>query len=184
MPFGLHRVAATFQCLVHKDFKNCQEFARAYLDDIILSSPDWPTHLKHLRAVFQDLQEAGLKANPKKSKIGFQELRFPGQERKDPPTSGEGDYPGTNTPSRNKETTTPVPGAHRLLYPLCAQFCNHSKPTNRLSERAKAPYYPLGRKRAACLRHSPGEPEQPTFFVQSRFLKALRATIGPLRCGI
>lgn len=78
MPFDLHGAASTFQRLVDKALVDCQGFARAYLDDIIIGSPDWTTHIQHLRKVFQALQKAGLKANPKKSKLGFQELKYLG----------------------------------------------------------------------------------------------------------
>lgn len=77
-PFRLHEAAASFQQLVDKALGGCQTFARAYLDDIIIDSPNWMTHLQHLEAIFHALQKAGLKANPKKSKIWFQELRYMG----------------------------------------------------------------------------------------------------------
>lgn len=74
MPFGLRGAAVSFQRLVDKALSNCQDFARAYLDDIILGSPDWDTHVQHLRAVFHALDNTGLKINSKKSNLGFQEL--------------------------------------------------------------------------------------------------------------
>ena len=78
MPFGLHGAAATFQRLVDRALVGCQEFTAAYIDDIIVFSPDWPSHVAHLRQVFRALSQAGLKANPKKSRLGFTELTYLG----------------------------------------------------------------------------------------------------------
>lgn len=78
MPFGLHGAAATFQRLVDKALVGCETFARAYIDDIIVSSGSWNEHLHHLRQVLQALKRAGLKANPQKSRLGFQELKYLG----------------------------------------------------------------------------------------------------------
>ncbi|XP_054841809.1 uncharacterized protein LOC129333892 [Eublepharis macularius] len=78
MPFGLHGAAATFQRLVDRALTHCQGFATAYIDDILIYSPDWTSHLRHLRLVLQALRDAGLKANPTKSRLGFQELKYLG----------------------------------------------------------------------------------------------------------
>lgn len=43
-----------------------------------MSSSSWPEHLDHLRQVLRALEKAGLKANPKKSCLGFQELKYLG----------------------------------------------------------------------------------------------------------
>lgn len=74
MPFGLHGVAATFQRLVDTVLGPCEGFTLAYLDDIIVYSKSWDEHLEHLNQVFHQLQRSGLKVNPKKSKLGVQEL--------------------------------------------------------------------------------------------------------------
>lgn len=55
MPFGLHGAAATFQRLVDRALAQCGSFAWAYIDDIVICSPDWPTHLDHLRQVLHAL---------------------------------------------------------------------------------------------------------------------------------
>lgn len=78
MPFGLHEAAATFQRLVDRALEGCESFARAYIDDIIVSCRTWKEHLQHLRQVLQALDRAGLRANPQKSKLGFQELKYLG----------------------------------------------------------------------------------------------------------
>lgn len=71
MPFGLHGAAATFQRLVDRVLEGCEGFARAYIDDIIISSGSWADHITHLDKVLWALTQAGLKANPAKSRIGF-----------------------------------------------------------------------------------------------------------------
>lgn len=49
----------------------CWTFAQAYLDNIVIGSPNWVTHIQHLQAVFCTLQNAKLQANTRKSRIGF-----------------------------------------------------------------------------------------------------------------
>lgn len=47
------------------------EYVRAYIDDILsITSGSWDDHLDKLEAVFQRLQEAGLKVNVMKSFFG------------------------------------------------------------------------------------------------------------------
>lgn len=50
----------------------------AYLDDINIYSWTWTEHLAHSRQVFERLQAAGLRVNPRKSKLGFKELEYLG----------------------------------------------------------------------------------------------------------
>lgn len=78
MPFSLHGAAATFQWLVDWALEGCEGFSRAYIDDIMVSSSSWREHLGHLHQVLRALAKARLKANPKKSRLGFQELKYLG----------------------------------------------------------------------------------------------------------
>lgn len=55
-----------------------QEYAAAYLDDIVVHSADWSSHLKRLNAVLNALWEAGLTANPTKCKLGLEEAEYLG----------------------------------------------------------------------------------------------------------
>lgn len=48
MPFELHEVAATFQRLMDQVLGNNQGYAAAYIDDIIIYSPNWERHLEDL----------------------------------------------------------------------------------------------------------------------------------------
>lgn len=65
MPFGLCNAPATFQRLMQRCLGGqVHEFLLIYLDDIILYSPDFSSHLGHLEKVFTKLHEHGLKLSP------------------------------------------------------------------------------------------------------------------------
>ena len=61
-PFGLTQAPAYFQRLINKVLVGL-DFTFGYLDDILIYSPDVPTHLVHMRQLFQRLREADLKLN-------------------------------------------------------------------------------------------------------------------------
>ena len=65
MPFGLKNAAQAFQRLMDGMLRNIA-FAFVYLDDILVASPDPTTHKKHLRELFQLLQDNGVNINRKK----------------------------------------------------------------------------------------------------------------------
>ena len=48
-----------------------QEYAVAYIDDVVIHSNTWDLHLHHHRAVLGALRTAGLTANPKKCRINY-----------------------------------------------------------------------------------------------------------------
>jgi len=78
MPFGLMNAPATFSRLVHKLLRDFQEFAEAYLDDIIIYSDDWDSHLRQLAQVLQRIQEAGLTIKRSKCEFGSAQVEFLG----------------------------------------------------------------------------------------------------------
>lgn len=78
MALGLHKATTTFQHLVDSLLALWEEFTLAYLHDIIISSKIWADHLEHLDDVFWLLRNVRLKLDPKKSKLGFQELEYLG----------------------------------------------------------------------------------------------------------
>ena len=70
LPFGLTSAPATFQRLMEKVLHGLHwKTLLLYLDDIILISPDFETHLHRLEEVFQRLQSAGLKLKPSKCEL-------------------------------------------------------------------------------------------------------------------
>ncbi|XP_041440518.1 uncharacterized protein LOC121400717 [Xenopus laevis] len=78
MPFGLQNAPATFQRAMDKILKPHRQWAAAYLDDVIIHSPDWDSHLPRVQAVLDALQMAGFTANPKKCAIGLEEAKYLG----------------------------------------------------------------------------------------------------------
>ncbi|PIK36770.1 hypothetical protein BSL78_26396 [Apostichopus japonicus] len=70
MPFGMRNAPATFQRLVDNVLQGCEEFAKAYIDDIVIFSKTWEEHLCHLEAVFNRLEKSGLAVKPDKCRIG------------------------------------------------------------------------------------------------------------------
>ena len=69
MPFGLHNAPASFQRTMNHVLCVCQNFAQAYLDDIIVFSSVWLEHIQHLREVLVQLQRAGLTVKLKKCRF-------------------------------------------------------------------------------------------------------------------
>ena len=64
------------------------DFAFGYLDDILIHSPDVPTHLIHMRQLFQRLREADLKLNREKCNFFKSHIQYLGHL-----ISGEGIKP-------------------------------------------------------------------------------------------
>ncbi|XP_072769033.1 neuromast-expressed gpi-anchored lymphocyte antigen 6, partial [Nerophis lumbriciformis] len=60
LPFGIHGATATFQRMMDRVLRPHQEYAAAYLDDIVIHSTSWSLHLQHLDAVLGALRRAGL----------------------------------------------------------------------------------------------------------------------------
>lgn len=69
MPFGLKNAPATFQRLMQHvlgEVPHCS----VYLDDVVVYSNDWNSHMASLRAVFQHLADASLTLNLAKCEFG------------------------------------------------------------------------------------------------------------------
>ena len=86
-PFGLMQAPAYFQRLINKVLADL-DFAFGYLDDILIYSPDVPTHLVHMRQLFQRLREADLKLNREKCNFFKSHIQYLGHL-----ISGEGIKP-------------------------------------------------------------------------------------------
>ncbi|CAM4688681.1 unnamed protein product [Lepidochelys olivacea] len=76
LPFGLHGAPATFQRLTDNLLHPHGKYVAAYLDDVIMHSPDWETHLEKVEAVLDTLRKAGLTVNPSKCAIGLAEAKY------------------------------------------------------------------------------------------------------------
>ncbi|CAJ0954229.1 unnamed protein product [Ranitomeya imitator] len=61
MPFGLSNAPSVFQSFMHDIFRNyLDKFMVIYLDDILIFSDDWESHVKQVRMVFQILRDNAL----------------------------------------------------------------------------------------------------------------------------
>ncbi len=78
LPFGLQGAPATFQRLMDVILRPHQEYAAAYLDDVIIHSESWEAHLERLQRVLRELRQAGLRANPRKCHLGLTEAKYLG----------------------------------------------------------------------------------------------------------
>ncbi|UYV78462.1 hypothetical protein LAZ67_16001480, partial [Cordylochernes scorpioides] len=79
MPFGLCNAPATFERNMENMLGNLRwQICLCYLDDVIIYSPDFPTHLKRLEAVFRCFRESNLRSNDKKCRFAFEELEILG----------------------------------------------------------------------------------------------------------
>ena len=66
MPFGLSNAPAVFQELMSVVLQGCNNFATAYLDDILVFSATLEEHLEHLSIIFDKLRQHKLKLKLKK----------------------------------------------------------------------------------------------------------------------
>ena len=77
MPFGLRNAAQTFQRLMDEVCLDL-DFAFAYLDDVLIASPDPSSHKVHVERLFERFADFGLAINPAKCEFGKQALDFLG----------------------------------------------------------------------------------------------------------
>ena len=79
IPFGLTNAPATFQRLMETCLGDLNlHWCIIYLDDIVIFSKDPASHLKRLEAVFQKLEEVGLKLKPSKCELFWRQLAYLG----------------------------------------------------------------------------------------------------------
>ncbi len=79
MPFGLCNAPATFQRLMQRCLGGqLVDTTLVYLDDVIVYSPDFESHLQHLEQVFRAMEKYGLKLQPDKCQLFPKEVKFLG----------------------------------------------------------------------------------------------------------
>lgn len=79
MPFGLHNAPATWQRFIDRVIGfDLENYVSVYLDDIIVSTPNFDKHLEVLGMVFDRIQKAGLTLNREKCKFCVPELKYLG----------------------------------------------------------------------------------------------------------
>ncbi len=78
MPFGLTNAPSVFQRLMDSVLMGCMDFARVYIDDILVVSSSWREHLGHLEWLFEVLKSEGLTCKRSKCCFGRVKLEFLG----------------------------------------------------------------------------------------------------------
>ena len=78
MLFGLKNAPSVYQRMMNTIIADLTIFAAAYIDDLIIFSESFQDHVKHLRVVFQRLEETGLKLKPEKCVIAGSSSHFLG----------------------------------------------------------------------------------------------------------
>lgn len=77
MTFGLRNAAQSFQRLIHEVVRDLN-FVFAYMDDLIIASPNEHEHKEHIRKVFTKLQQHNLSINLPKCQFGQDVITFLG----------------------------------------------------------------------------------------------------------
>ncbi|XP_066965514.1 uncharacterized protein [Macrobrachium rosenbergii] len=77
LPFGLKNATAIFQRLMNDVLKDLSNVA-VYLDDIIVFTDTWDSHLETLRKVFARLEATNLTLNLAKSDFGYARIQYLG----------------------------------------------------------------------------------------------------------
>ena len=81
MPFGIQAGPAVFSRIMSHIFRGLTfKTMIVYIDDLMIFSPDFETHMKALQEVFDRLNRAGLKLHPKKCTFAQSEINFLGHK--------------------------------------------------------------------------------------------------------
>ncbi|UYV61067.1 K02A2.6-like, partial [Cordylochernes scorpioides] len=139
MPFGLCNAPATFERIMDNVLKNIKwKFCLCYLDDVVIYSPDFATHLGRIEAVLKCFRESNLRLNGKKCRFGFEEIEILGHV-----TSKDGIKPADHNvkairdfprPSKTKEIQS--------FIGLCSYYRKFIKNFSRIAD----PLFKLTRK--------------------------------------
>ena len=79
LPFGLTNAPSSFERLMEKVLAGLQfDICLIYLDDVIVKSDEFDSHITHLRSVFERIRKANLKLSPKKCVLFQQKVQFLG----------------------------------------------------------------------------------------------------------
>ena len=83
MPQGLKCASATFQNLMHRVLHGMHSFSGTLIDDCVIFSADYKSHLKQVEMVLERLKIAGLSVNKSKCCFATNELKLFGHYLKD-----------------------------------------------------------------------------------------------------
>ena len=77
MPFGMKNAPATFQRMINQVVGRI-DGCEAYIDDVVIHSTDWETHLNRVQEVLTRFADVKLTVNLSKSEFGHAEVVFLG----------------------------------------------------------------------------------------------------------
>jgi hypothetical protein len=77
LPFGLKNAPAEFQRVMDRVL-SMLDFAKCYIDDIIVFSMNCKEHRRHMQEVFARLELHGLKLHPRKCKFYYDRIEYLG----------------------------------------------------------------------------------------------------------
>ena len=77
MPFGLINSGATFNRAMRKVLKDLANVDN-YVDDVLVHSNDWKSHIEALRKTFERIRKAGMTLKASKCEIGKQKVEYIG----------------------------------------------------------------------------------------------------------
>jgi hypothetical protein len=79
MPFGLRNAPAQFQRMMDSILGTLRwEAALCYIDDVLIYSDTWESHIVHLRQLLTSCRQAGLMFSQEKCRFGYAELQLLG----------------------------------------------------------------------------------------------------------
>jgi hypothetical protein len=79
VPFGLATGAQVLTGLLDQFFQDFKfDFVYHYLDDVVIHSEDFDSHVEHIRFVSECLRQAGMTVKPEKVVLGTKEILFLG----------------------------------------------------------------------------------------------------------
>ena len=79
LPFGLNGAASIFQDMISKLLRGCEEFAQAYIDDILIHTKgDLNDHLQHIEIILNKMRRHSLKLKLSKCHWAMKQINYLG----------------------------------------------------------------------------------------------------------
>ena len=122
MPYGMKNSPASFQRLVNhliNDLPGC----KGYIDDIIIYSDDWETHVDRICALFHRLSEANLSINLSKCEFGQARVTYLGH------VVGQGEVKPVTAKIESIIALPPPKGKRELMSFIFRKFCRNFSDT-------------------------------------------------------